>query len=119
MNARTENTEGCVHPIARAAHAEEGSSRSPGPHKGIVLASAQAKGSGVFRCCDNMHADFVYVMRQAAHIPLPEPRMLGNAEPEAQASGNEPLILLLLSARMASLGSALFWPHDGGSVPLI
>lgn len=63
--------------------------------------------------------DSVYVMRQAAHIPLPEPRMLENAEPDAQASGNEPLILLLLSARMASLGSALFWPHVSGSVPLI
>ena len=52
-------------------------------------------------------------------MPLPEPRMLGNAVPEAHASGNVPLTLLLLSARMASLGRALFWPQLGGSVPLI
>ena len=52
-------------------------------------------------------------------MPLPEPRMLGNAAPEAQASGKVPLTLLLLSARMASLGRALFWPQLGGSVPLI
>lgn len=56
---------------------------------------------------------------QSTHMPLPEPRMAGNAEPEAQASGKDPLMLLLLSARMASFGSALLWPHAGGSVPLI
>ena len=52
-------------------------------------------------------------------MPLPEPRMLGNAVPEAQASGKVPLTLLLLSARMASLGRALFWPQLGGRVPFI
>ena len=44
----------------------------------------------------------------AAHIPLPDPRMLGNAVPDAQASGKAPLTLLLLSAMMPSLGNALF-----------
>lgn len=41
-------------------------------------------------------------------MPLPEPRMAGNAVPEAHASGKVPLTLLLLSAKMASLGNALF-----------
>ena len=53
------------------------------------------------------------------HSPLPELRMLGKAEPEAQASGKVPLILLLSSAAIASFGSAPFWPHAVGSVPLI
>ena len=42
------------------------------------------------------------------HMPLPDPRMLGNAVPDAQVSGNAPLMLLLLSAMMPSLGNALF-----------
>ena len=45
--------------------------------------------------------------------------MLGKAVPEAQASGKVALILLLSSAAIASFGSAPFWPHAVGSVPLI
>ena len=45
--------------------------------------------------------------------------MLGKAAPDAQVSGKLPLMVLLFSARMVSLGKALFWPHAGGSVPVI
>ena len=45
--------------------------------------------------------------------------MLRNAALDAQVSGKLPLILLLFSARIVSLGKALFSPHAGGNVPLI
>ena len=53
------------------------------------------------------------------HMPAPEPRMLGKAAPDAQVAGKLPLMVLLFSARIVSLGKALFWPHAGGSVPVI
>ena len=45
--------------------------------------------------------------------------MLGKAAPDAQVSGKLPLMVLLFSARMVSLGKALFWPQAGGRVPVI
>ena len=72
-----------------------------------------------FRCLHGRVSGMPCIFGQAAHMPLPEPRMLGKAAPEAHASGKVPLTLLLLSARMASLGRAPFWPQAGGSVPLI
>ena len=71
------------------------------------------------RCSTLQAVTFGSMSAARTHMPAPEPRMLGKAEPDAQVSGKLLLMVLLFSARMVSLGKALFWPHAGGRVPVI